>query len=229
MSFSHPFNIDEHVFRSPELQDLLLKAVRFFNGTPVHQMPLTSRFPGAGVYAIYYTGNYPLYKGLSDVNKIAYRQPIYVGKAIPSGGRKGISAALSSEAKVHYRLREHTASILEANAFSKSNGEEFHLEIADFACRFILLPGDESAIIAPIESALIRIYQPLWNSTVDGFGNHTPGIRRFDQAKSSWDVIHRGREWAEKCRGTPPSAKAIFADIAAHIKKLDSLASDEIS
>jgi len=34
-----PFKRENHVFRSPQLQDLMLDALRFFNGTPVYELP----------------------------------------------------------------------------------------------------------------------------------------------------------------------------------------------
>jgi hypothetical protein len=48
-----------------------------------------SPFDGAGIYAIYYKGNFPLYVKISTKNKTGFVQPIYAGKAIPEGGRKG--------------------------------------------------------------------------------------------------------------------------------------------
>ena len=56
-------------------------------------------------------------------------------------------------------------------------------------------------MIGTVEAALIRYYEPIWNHTIDGFGNHTPGKGRFNQAKSDWDVLHPGRNWADKCLG----------------------------
>jgi Eco29kI restriction endonuclease. len=47
-------------------------------------------FAGSGVYAIYYTGQHPAYTALADANRDGkWWAPIYVGKAIPQGGRKG--------------------------------------------------------------------------------------------------------------------------------------------
>ena len=48
----------------------------------------TEDVTGAGVYAIYYTGEFDLYQPISKQNKLErFEQPIYVGKAIPKGGR----------------------------------------------------------------------------------------------------------------------------------------------
>lgn len=68
--------------------------------------------PGAGIYAIYYSGPFPLYKPLSRLNKTAATHPVYVGKAIPKGGRKGINldASLDSNALTR-RLVEHKNTI----------------------------------------------------------------------------------------------------------------------
>ena len=47
-------------------------------------------FIGAGVYALYYTGSFSAYAQLAEINRNEqFRCPIYVGKAIPAGARKG--------------------------------------------------------------------------------------------------------------------------------------------
>ena len=66
-------------------------------------------------------------------------------------------------------------------------------------------------MIGTVEAALIRQYTPIWNSCIDGFGNHDPGSGRYDQAKSDWDILHPGRPWADKLRGEHPSLKDIEA------------------
>lgn len=189
MHQKNTFNTEEHIFRSPQLADLLKDAIRFFNGTPVYGLPLPENFIGSGVYAVYYIGPNELYASISNHNRLAYNLPIYVGKAIPTGGRKGQGGKES--ASLCKRLYEHAKSIQAVE----------NLELADFRCRFIIVPHDEDALIAPIESAIIKVYNPLWNAWVDGFGNHDPGGGRQDQAKSQWDIIHPGRKWANKLRG----------------------------
>lgn len=50
----------------------------------------TADLIGAGVYAIYYVGDFARYAPIDAVNTDdLFSQPIYVGKAIPKGGRKG--------------------------------------------------------------------------------------------------------------------------------------------
>lgn len=46
-----------------------------------------SPFKGAGIYAIYYEGDFPPYAPIS--RKTETEIPIYVGKAVPAGARKG--------------------------------------------------------------------------------------------------------------------------------------------
>ncbi len=75
-------------------------------------------------------------------------------------------------------------------------------------------------MISTIEAALIKLNMPIWNTTVDGFGNHDPGKGRYEQAKSDWDVIHPGRAWAEKCNGSHKSESTILASIESHLKRL---------
>ena len=152
MSPTKPFDREEHLFRSPELADLLKNAIRFFNGTPVYELPPTQNFKGSGVYAIYYTGEFELYERISQVNRISYDLPIYVGKAIPSGARRGKGG--KEGASLFKRISEHTQSIHATD----------NLEPSDFHCRFIIIPHEEEALIAPIESAIIKQYNPLWNS-----------------------------------------------------------------
>lgn len=55
------------------------------------------RFDGAGIYALYYQGMYAPYRRLAALNQGDDPQaPIYIGKAIPEGGRKG-----GGEATIH--------------------------------------------------------------------------------------------------------------------------------
>lgn len=184
-----PFNRNEHIFRSPELENLLKDAIRFFNGTPVYALPPPETFIGSSVYAIYYTGTLDLYKRISQVNRLRYDLPIYVGKAIPTGSRRGKGG--KEAASLYRRLSEHARSVAAAE----------NLDASGFHCRFIIIPHDEDALISPIAAAIIKQYNPLWNSWVDGFGNHDPGGGRYHQARSQWDVIHCGRSWAENLKG----------------------------
>lgn len=57
---------------------------------PVVPLPPAEQFGGAGIYAIYYTGNHPIYDTIAQANRNdMFKLPIYVGKAVPAGSRKG--------------------------------------------------------------------------------------------------------------------------------------------
>ena len=146
-----------------------------------------SPFIGAGIYAIYYLGSFSLYAELVEKNRgEQYLWPIYVGKAVPAGARKGGFGLGADLGQVLYkRLAEHAASIEQAH----------NIDLADFRCRFLVV---DDIWIPLAESLLIEMYSPLWNRKIDGFGNHDPGKGRYNQQKSAWDLIHTGRPWADK-------------------------------
>ncbi len=77
----------------------------------------------------------------------------------------------------------------------------------------MILGGEEIDLIVPVEAELIRTFKPLWNSAIDGFGNHHVGGHRFDQVVSDWDTLHPGRPWAEKLKGGSPTVDAILEKI----------------
>lgn len=79
---------------------------------------------GAGVYVIYYQGAFEPYRPISTANAETWRQPIYVGKAIPKGGRKGgMPRDVSrSGTALQSRLRKHGESI---RATANLRPEEF--------------------------------------------------------------------------------------------------------
>lgn len=76
-------------------------------------------------------------------------------------------------------------------------------------------------MISTIEASLIKINTPLWNSSLDGFGNHDPGSGRYEQAKSDWDVIHSGRIWAERLNGKHKEKEHLIERITLHLTKLE--------
>lgn len=193
------FDRSKHVFRSEVFAEIIKDTIRFFNGTPVHQLPPPENFIGAGVYALYYIGKSPIYKHLYEANRISFEQPIYVGKAVPRGWRQARLQDASNE--LFSRLSEHYHSISQAD----------NLNIDDFRCRFMILEDAAADLIGTVEASLIRQYKPIWNSCIDGFGNHDPGSGRYNQAKSDWDILHSGRPWADKLRGEHPSLKDIEA------------------
>jgi Eco29kI restriction endonuclease len=206
------FDRSKHVYKNDAFAELVKDAVRFFNGTPVHTLPPPETFLGTGVYALYYIGRNPLYKRYAELNRLAYTYPIYVGKAVPKGWRQArASDSTSTQSReLINRLKEHARNI--------NLGAE--LSLNDFMCRFVIFEEEGSDMISTIEAALIKLNRPLWNTAVDGFGNHDPGKGRYEQAKSDWDVIHEGRIWAKKCNGTPKESNKIIAKIRLHLRSL---------
>ncbi len=160
---------------------------------------------GAGVYAIYYRGDFPAYRPLAQANAQSWSKPIYVGKAIPKGGRKGgiTQDASASGTALSSRLRKHADSIQSASNLSPE----------DFGFRCIVLDD----IWIPLgENILIETFKPLWNVAVDGFGINDPGKGRLDQRKSPWDVLHPGRGYADRLRGGGVEIEAILGRIEDH-------------
>ena len=146
-------------------------------------LALVPEFDGAGVYALYYHGKFPAYKALAAINAEKLIEPIYIGKASPSGARKGIELSTQTTALTK-RLKDHKKSIEAAT----------NLNIEDFSARWLVM---EDVWITLGESAMIRRHQPVWNARIDGFGNHAPGRGRAKGARPQWDTLHPGRTWAE--------------------------------
>ena len=190
------FDYHLHVFHSPRFQSVVDEAIEFFNETPVHKLPPLVSFVGTGVYALYYLD---LYARIASLNLETQSQPIYVGKAVPPGWRTARSQETDAPG-LYRRLQEHSRGIQQAT----------NLEIDGFRCRFMILGGIESDLVVPVEAELIRRCSPLWNSVIDGFGNHDPGSGRYNQAKSEWDVLHPGRRWAERLTGESPRLEEVI-------------------
>ncbi|MGB3299338.1 MAG: Eco29kI family restriction endonuclease [Phormidesmis sp.] len=207
------FDRSEHLYTSDDLDEIIKDTIRFFNGTPVHSIPISERFHGTGVYALYCIAKSGIYSRFNLINRTAFHMPLYVGKAVPKGWRQArqVSSRSVKSYELSSRIKEHSRSI--------SLGEG--LNVPDFSCRFMILEGKESDLIGTVEAALIRRYQPIWNTLIDGFGNHDPGKGRYGQAKSDWDVCHPGRSWAEKCQGAHASKEALLTSIEDFLNKLD--------
>jgi len=150
---------------------------------PPEALPPPTAYEGSGVYAIYYHGGFPAYAPISQNRNAA---PIYVGKAVPKGGRKGGSGLSTTDSGVLYnRLVQHAKSIEQAK----------NLELPDFTCCYLVVVP---VWITLAERFLIEHFRPLWNVVVDGFGNHDPGKGRTAMRRPRWDIIHPGRPWAGK-------------------------------
>ncbi|MBS9535097.1 Eco29kI family restriction endonuclease [Mycobacterium sp. M1] len=170
--------------------------------TPLGGVP---QFYGAGVYAIYYGGTLPMYSLLTTATVYDTAVPIYVGKAVPKGGRKGVAVEHGTKSRaLSGRLGEHARSVTQAT----------NLDIADFTCRWLVV---EPIWIPLGESVVISRFAPVWNVMVDGFGNHDPGAGRRAGVRSRWDTLHPGRPWAPLFPERPESADDIAADVTEYL------------
>jgi len=164
---------------------------------PETPLPPPQACEGAGVYAIYYHGDFEGYGPLSSEKGAA--PPIYVGKAVPAGARKG-AGRLSRGKELCQRLRQHAKSVAQAE----------NLRLEDFSCRYL--------VVVPVwvtlaERFLVEHYRPIWNVLIDGFGNHDPGAGRRAMKRPRWDILHPGRLWAAKL-----TAEESFDDVLRELR-----------
>lgn len=115
-------------------------------------LTLVPEFDGAGVYALYCHGKFPAYKALAAINVEKLIEPIYIGKASPSGARKGIELATQTTVLTK-RLKDHKKSIEAATS----------LNIEDFSTRWLVM---EDVWIALGESAMIRRFVSMISATM---------------------------------------------------------------
>jgi len=198
--------IEEQPYNPLDKKNLGVSVADAMLEKPAVQLPLTESFIGAGIYAIYYVGNFPLYEKIAKRNRRGkFSWPIYVGKAVPAGVRQGGVGLDANPGTVLFgRIREHFKSLEQAA----------NLDASDFHCRYLTVDD----IWIPLgESLLIEKFSPVWNKVLDGFGNHNPGSGRYKQQRSPWDVVHPGREWALRCAENKQSESEIVAAVKAFI------------
>ena len=156
---------------------------------------------GPGIYALFYTGQHPAYAAITGTPL-----PIYVGKAVPRGTRKGSMEGQGQHA-LRDRLSNHRRSIDAAG----------NLQLEDFLCRFLAVVP---VWVTLTERFLIDHYRPIWTTEVDGFGNNPQGIHRTTGDRSWWDTLHPGRDWAAK--RTPKGTEAdALSTVAQFFRKGD--------
>lgn len=160
---------------------------------------------GAGIYALYYRGDFPLYEWSVQGHEHE-PPPIYVGRAQLAGRRTGqmLSEDLHTGTELKSRLQDHAKSISDAS----------NLDLQHFYCRYLVV---DDVWISLAESLLIHQFRPLWNVVVDGFGNHAPGRGRRHQARSDWDVLHPGRSWASHLADGRTSLDVIESKVRKHL------------
>lgn len=196
-----PFNpLDKKNLGASVAEALLTKSI--------HPLSDLAVFEGAGIYAIYYTGDFSAYQPITRLNNDGkFLLPIYVGKAVPAGARMGTNLELAAGRVLHRRLREHADSIKAAE----------NLDIESFYYRFLVVDD----IWIPLgESLIIARFTPLWNSLIDGFGNHNPGKGRHAGMRPRWDVLHPGRGWAMNLADRPETQAEIAQDATTYLKVL---------
>jgi Eco29kI restriction endonuclease len=174
---------------------------------PLVKISNCSGIVGAGVYAIYYSGPFASYKRLSNPSDVEPSKPIYVGKAIPKGGRKGGLMLDSSKGRsLSERLSQHAESIRQSE----------NLDVNDFDVRYLVV---EDIWIPLGENVLIDTFSPLWNTVLDGFGNKDPGAGRVGQRASPWDILHPGRAFSKKLAVSNIELSEIQQRVENHVSK----------
>jgi len=137
------------------------------------------KFYGAGVYALYYKGDFDIYAPIKNKET-----PIYVGKADPAIGTA--KTPFEQGDRLSKRLLDHKRSIEKAK----------NLSIDDFECRSLVV---QSGWQQAAESYLIRLFNPIWNNEVGilyGLGKHGDAATTRANKRSPWDTLHPGRSWA---------------------------------
>lgn len=225
---------DEPIYNPLDKNHLAESIVREFFKRPLHPLPPEQSFTGAGIYALYYKGPFPLYRDISaslksylTTAKELRKQepiPIYIGKSDPPGSRKGAieeesgedaeaeaEAVLSTRPKHRKllgRLRQHSKSISKAQ----------NLKLSDFQCRYMLV--DE--IWVPLgEARLVEWFKPIWNGLIDGFGSNPEGGGRGTTARSVWDILHPGRKEGLGVHVSPGVEARILARLRAATSRKD--------
>ena len=198
-----PFNpLDLHA-----LGESLALALREQEGVPLTKV---TRFPGAGVYALYYDGDCAAYHDLVKWSRSRSDPvPLYVGRSKDRGARRGVDPFNPvTDPVLADRIAEHRRSIQQAT----------NLREWDFTARWLVT----MPIWVPLaEAMLIRRYRPLWNGVVDGFGIHAPGGGRAKQRRSVWDTLHPGRGFAAQLpKQEEDRLMRLQTEINAHVRAL---------
>lgn len=188
-------------------ENLGISISRALDEQPVVPLKEVPRFNGAGVYALYYSGDFPAYRDLAQANRDRPGSwAIYIGKAEAESHRKGDpdQQSVLDGPKLFKRIQNHKKSIESAS----------NLEVEDFTLRYL--------VVAPTwvqlaEIIAIRLHHPVWNSLVDGFGNHDPGKGRRNGMRPRWDTLHPGRTWAAQLRERPESATAVENELVNYL------------
>lgn len=138
------------------------------------------RFYGSGVYALYYSGDFPAYEPIK-----ATETPIYVGKADPQTETAKLPAEQGQ--KLYGRLNDHRRNIGKAADT---------IDVEDFEYRSLVV---QSGWQGAAEDYLIHLFKPVWNNETGicyGIGKHGDDPKTRSNLRSPWDTLHPGRDWA---------------------------------
>ena len=160
-------------------ENLMAGTVAHFEKQGLEPLETGVEIEGPGIYALYYEGELAEYQPIADA-----ACPIYVGKAVPPGARKGAGEVDVGAPALRRRLREHAKSIASVD----------NLKLEDFSFRALAIVP---VWIVFAEQALIKQYEPVWNACLEGFGKHAQGKNRAGTLRSWWDTLHPGRSWAQ--------------------------------
>lgn len=167
---------------------------------PRHPLSEIGRFYGSGVYAIYYTGGFPLYGPISGTDT-----PIYVGQAAPA-----INNARTPQEqgdRLSRRLNDHRRNIGLVTSTLDSDDFEFR--------SLVVQSGWEMAA----EDYLIHLFRPIWNNETGilfGLGKHGDSADTRAGKRSPWDTVHPGRKWAAATREDARTLERIADDVGKH-------------
>jgi hypothetical protein len=157
---------------------------------PRHRLSSLVPHYGSGIYAIYYNGDFDLYRPLRRTET-----PIYIGQAAP--GNESARTPVDQGIRLAARLNEHRKTIEHATTT---------LKIKDFEYRSLVVQtGWETGA----EDYLIRLFRPIWNKEskiIQGFGKHGDSPLTRKNRVSTWDVLHQGRKAAGA--GVNPAQKS---------------------
>ncbi|HUB67538.1 MAG TPA: Eco29kI family restriction endonuclease, partial [Candidatus Methylacidiphilales bacterium] len=109
-----------------DYQNLTVNLVRELMSRGPVPLPLAEPVKGPGVYALFYNGDFKPYAKICSRDA---SRPIYVGKAVLPGARKGGGENLPAGAPLFGRIKEHVQSIRSAN----------NLKVAHFSCRYLVV------------------------------------------------------------------------------------------
>jgi hypothetical protein len=190
-------------------ENLGLSISRALDDQPLIPLEDVRTFDGVGIYALYYTGNFPAYRILAEHN---INKPgcwaIYVGKAEAESARKGDpnQASIVDGPKLFNRIMQHKRSIECA----------VNLKTEDFSIRYLTVAP---TWVSLAEVIALRIHKPLWNAVVDGLGNHDPGAGRRKSMRPRWDTVHPGRAWAAGLVERNETAEEIMQDAMTFLRQ----------